>query len=146
MPRPRKSRALETRTPVPIPLMSSPVPLVPELSPYHRKVSLTPIPTLNDYVDLARQAAEQREIIRRLLVVDGPILLTVQQAGQMLQVGQRQIWRLIHSGELQAIRFSERVNRVPLRELTRFVEERSRPLGPKRVVTPESQEYRDTGV
>lgn len=40
------------------------------------------------------------------------VLLTPDQARAMLQLGETRLWQLIHSNELPAIRFSEKVYRI----------------------------------
>lgn len=52
-----------------------------------------------------------------------PILLTVEQAAKILNIGRDRVWAIVHSGHLPSIKFSPRVIRISKRALERWVEE-----------------------
>ncbi len=55
--------------------------------------------------------------------------LTVAEVASMMRVSKMTVYRLVHSGELPAVRVGERSIRVDRREVERFLKENRRVIG-----------------
>jgi excisionase family DNA binding protein len=50
-----------------------------------------------------------------------PLLLTVEQAAALLQIGRTHVWRLVNAGTIPCVRLSPRIVRVPRQALEALI-------------------------
>jgi excisionase family DNA binding protein len=69
---------------------------------------------------MSRQHAP-KETSAPAVPAEAPLLLTVEQAAALLQIGRTHAWRLVNSGVLPCVRLSPRIVRVPRQALEELI-------------------------
>ena len=69
------------------------------------------------------------------LTIAEEVWLTVAEVATIMRVSKMTVYRLVHSGELEAIRMSARTIRVPEQGVWRYLAERGNLLGSLVVIT-----------